>query len=508
MVLDVDTARKYCHVSESEQILLESRARPIVILDVLSGIDLPQSIAPNISTLGMMLPYTPLHYLLMQKGDDFPDVLVMTSGNISDEPIVYTNSSARQELGEIADGFLFNDREIETRLDDSVIMELDDHPYFYRRSRGYAPSPIKFPQILENILATGAELKNTFCLTRGNYAFLSHHIGDMENLETLLAFEVGIPHYEHIFKVKPEAIACDMHPDYLSSRYASERTCAEGIPLFPVQHHHAHLAAVLADNRWNTTDPVIGICLDGTGYGLDEKIWGGEILYGGYAQFDRKFHLEYMPLPGGDAATHNPDRIAAAYLWKSGFDWSPDIPAISSYNPDDLVTLKKQLEKNINCPQTSSMGRLFDAVAGLIGLRQSVNYEAQAAIELENIIDPSIHDTYCFEVTDDQIRFDLLLKDIVDDLRKRKNVGEIATKFHNAVRNLILNFSDILRQETGCKIVALSGGVFQNRYLIRNAMDDLQRNGFKVMVHRDVPANDGGIALGQALVTNYLMKGQ
>lgn len=508
MVVDVDTARKYCHVSESEQALLDSRSRPIVILDVLPGIDLPNAIAPNVNTLGIMLPYTPLHYLLMQKGRDFPDVLVMTSGNISDEPIVYTNGDARQELAEIADGFLLSDRDIETRLDDSVIMELNDHSYFFRRSRGYAPTPIRYSQNLGNILATGAELKNTFCLTRGNYAFLSHHIGDMENLETLSAFETGIPHFEHIFKVKPDAIACDMHPDYLSSRYAAGRSCAENIPLYPIQHHHAHLSSVLADNHWESTDPVIGICLDGTGYGLDEKIWGGEILYGGYAQFDRKYNLEYMPLPGGDAATHNPDRIAAAYLWKTGLDWSPDIPAISSYNPDDLDILRKQLEKNINCPQTSSMGRLFDAVAGLIGLRPSVNYEAQAAIELENAIDPNIHETYCFEVSEDQIRIGPLLTQIVSDIRSGLGIGSISAKFHNAIRNMVLMVSDSLYQETGCKIVALSGGVFQNRFLIRNTLDDLQRNGFKVMVHRDVPANDGGIALGQALAANYLMKGQ
>jgi len=507
MVPDVETARKYCSVSESEQVLLESRATPIVILDRLSGVDLPQSIAPNVKSLGMMLPYTPLHYLLIERGEGFPDVLVMTSGNISDEPIVYTNSNARHELEGIADGYLLNDRDIETRLDDSVIMELNDHPYFYRRSRGYAPAPLKFKQDLGEILAAGAELKNTFCLTRGNYTFLSHHIGDMENLETLRAYEEGIPHYEHIFKVKPEAIACDMHPDYLSSRYATDRSCLEGIPLFPIQHHHAHLAAVLADNRWETTEPVIGISLDGTGYGLDGNIWGGEILYGGYAQFERKFHLENMPLPGGDAATHNPDRIAAAYLWKSGIGWSPDIPAISSYNSDDLEILRIQLEKNINCPQTSSMGRLFDAVAGLIGLCRSINYEAQAAIELENTIEPSIQDTYCFEVSDDQILLGPLLKDIVSDLHNGKNVGVIAAKFHNAVRNLVLMVSGLVYQETGCKIVALSGGVWQNRYLIRNAMDDLQREGFKVLVHRDVPANDGGIALGQALAANYLMKG-
>lgn len=508
MVLDVETARKYCEISESEQELLESRAKPIVILTRRDEIQLPDFVAPNVKTLGIMLPYTPLHYLLVEKAEGFPDMLVMTSGNLSDEPIVYTNETAKSYLSEIADGFLFNDRDIETRLDDSVLMSVNESPYFLRRSRGYAPSPLKFQQELGRVLATGAELKNTFCLTRGNYAFLSHHIGDLDNLETLKALEEGIPHYEKLFKVKPDAIASDVHPDYLASRYASDRSCTEKLPLFLIQHHHAHLASVLADNRWESVEPVTGICLDGTGLGTDGKIWGGEVLLGGYAHFERIFHLDYMPLPGGDAATLNPNRIAAAYLWKNGIEWSNDLPVIQSFDPHNLSLLHTQLERDINCPQTSSMGRLFDAVAALIGLKQSVNYEAQAAIELENAIDPSVNDTYCFEIEKGLIHFGSLLNEIVTDLNNRKSIGYIAAKFHNAVRNLVLNVSTQVLQQTSSKIVALSGGVWQNRFLIQNSIDDLERSGFKVLVHRDVPANDGGIALGQAIAANYMMKGR
>ena len=255
----------------------------------------------------------------------------MTSGNLSEEPIAFTNSSAFSELDSIADGFLLHDREIETRVDDSVVTEVNNERYFYRRSRGFAPDPIRIDLELKPLLSVGAELKNTFCLTSENYAFLSHHIGDLQNLETLQAFETGIPHYENLFKIKPQAIACDLHPDYLSTQYAEKRACQENIPLIPVQHHHAHLASVLADNNWVDDEPVIGIIFDGTGYGLDGNIWGGEFLYGGYAQFARKFHLEYMPLPGGDSATLHPAKIAAAYLWKNGIAWADDIPSIQFF---------------------------------------------------------------------------------------------------------------------------------------------------------------------------------
>lgn len=507
MVADTLTAGKYCQFSVFEETLLKSRARPVVILDRKSGINLPNSIAPNVNTLGIMLPYTPLHYLLLESEADYPDVLIMTSGNISEEPIAYTNETAKSDLSTLVDGYLLNNRDIETRMDDSVVSESSKSIYFFRRSRGYAPQPLRFKKKMRQVLATGAELKNTFCLTKDHYAFLSHHIGDLQNLETYSAYEQSISQYEKIFKASPEFIACDMHPDYLSTRYATERSCDQDLEVFPVQHHHAHLASVLGDNNWESNEPVLGLCFDGTGYGNDGAIWGGEILFGGYTYNKRKYHLEYMPLPGGDAAIRHPGRIAAAYLWKFGKNWDLNIPAIASLNIEERNTLDRQLRNDLNCPKTSSMGRLFDAVAGLIGLRLSVNYEAQAAIELENLIDPSVSEAYSFKISNDEIQIKDLIENILDDFKNKLPLGKISAKFHNGIRLLALDSCGLLSRETGCKTIALSGGVWQNRFLVRSVKEDLEKNGYQVLVHKNIPANDGGIALGQALVANYSMKG-
>jgi hydrogenase maturation protein HypF len=506
MVFNIAIAEKHCEMNSFERKLLESSEKPIVILKRKMSSEIPYHIAPGVSTLGIMLPYTPLHYLLMEPEPIFPEVLVMTSGNLSEEPIAFTNSNAMTELDPIVDGFLFHDREIETRVDDSIVADVSKEIYFYRRSRGFAPDPIRLGMDLESVLSVGAELKNTFCLTRDNYAFISHHIGDLQNLETLKAFEEGIPHYENLFKIKPLAIACDKHPDYLSTQYAEKRACQESLPLISVQHHHAHLASVLAENNWNTNEPVIGISFDGTGFGIDGKIWGGEFLYGGYAHFERKLHLEYMPLPGGDSATLHPSKIAAAYLWKCGLEWTDEIPSIRSLSSDFKPILRSQLEKDVNCPETSSFGRLFDAVASLAGLRQEVNYEAQAAIELENVINQDQDKAYRFEIDDKQIRIASLLKAIILDIRKKALIADIASKFHNSVRLLVLEGCNRVSQETGCKTVALSGGVWQNKFLINHAIKDLEEGGYRVLVHHQVPANDGGIALGQALVANFQLR--
>ena len=449
-----------------------------------------------------MLPYTPLHYLLLEPEPDYPQVLVMTSGNTSEEPIAYTNPSAKSELAKIADGFLLNDRDINMRVDDSVIAEHLGKPCFFRRSRGYAPNPLQPGIDMKEILAVGAELKNTFCLTRENYAFLSHHIGDLENLETLKAFEACIPHYEHIFKVNPQAIARDLHPDYLSSRYAQNRAQVEDLPIIYVQHHHAHLAACLADNRSQTDEPVIGVILDGTGLGTDGHIWGGEFLFGNYAGFERLAHLEYYPLPGGDSAVRQPKKLAAAYLKQAGIAWYEDLQPIQALDDQEKNVLNTQLEKDINCPYTSSMGRLFDAVASLIGLRQVINYEAQAAMELEASAEPDIHDSYAFGFDGEIIRPGPLLEALVSDIRNGLQPGKIAAKFHNAVVKMIVEVSRELNRTTGCKIVALSGGVWQNLYLLKQAVPALQAAGFQVLTHRQVPPNDGCIALGQALIAN------
>ena len=503
MVFDISIVEKHCDMNPTERSLLGSKEKPIVILNRKPTSKIPSTIAPGVKTLGIMLPYTPLHYLLMGPEPGYPEVLVMTSGNMSEEPIAFTNSSALAELNPIADGFLLHDRKIVTRVDDSVITEVRNKGYFFRRSRGFAPDPVRLDLELRPLLSVGAELKNTFCLTRDNYAFLSHHIGDLQNLETLQAFEVGIPHYENLFKIKPEAIACDLHPDYLSTQYAENRSCNKNLPLIPVQHHHAHLASVLADNNWVTDDPVIGISFDGTGYGLDGAIWGGEFLYGGYAQFERKLHLEYMPLPGGDSATLHPAKIAAAYLWKNGIEWAEYIPSIQSFSSNQKSVLLSQLKKNINCPRTSSLGRLFDAVASLAGVRHEVNHEAQAAIELENLINPEQEKAYHFEIDGQQIKIAAVLESIVFDLQNNVSMSDISAKFHNSVRLMVLEGCNKISMETRCKTIALSGGVWQNKFQISHAIADLEEIGYRVLVHHQVPANDGGIALGQALIANF-----
>lgn len=502
MVFGIETVEKYCHINNAEKTLIKSFERPIVILPRKEGTQIPEQIAPGIKTIGVMLAYTPLHLLLLEPESDYPDMFVMTSGNISDEPITYTNVSAKEVLSSIADGFLFHDRDINTRVDDSVLTEYNGQKYFYRRSRGYAPNAITLPNRSLEILAVGGELKNTFCLTKEKYAFISHHIGDLKNMETYQAFTEGIVNYQHMFNIRPQFIACDLHPEYLSTKYAYRYTEVNNIPLLQVQHHHAHLTACLADNEWNSDESVIGICLDGTGYGMDNQIWGGEILIGGFQMLQRKYHLEYMPLPGGDSAILHPNRIAAAYLWKLGLPWDDHIPAIKSLTSEEKSVMKRQLESHINTPNTSSMGRLFDAAASLIGLRHTINYEAQAAIELEQITEPSITDAYTFEISEDIINLNGIISNILIDINHAIHTAIIATKFHNAIANLILVLCKQIENENNLHHVALSGGVWQNQYLLRKTYQILTEEGFSVLIHHNIPPNDGGISLGQAVIAN------
>jgi len=502
MVFRIEYVDKYCLINDTEKTLIESIERPIVILPIIQGRHITEQIAPGMKTLGVMIAYTPLHLLLLEPESGYPDIFIMTSGNISDEPIAYTNESAKEVLSSIADGFLFHNRDINTRIDDSVLTELNGQKYFYRRSRGYAPNAVTLPNRSLEILAVGGELKNTFCLTKEKYAFLSHHIGDLKNLETYRAFTEGITNYQQMFNIKPQFIACDLHPEYLSTKYAYRFSKVNNIPLIQVQHHHAHLTACLADNKWDTNENVIGICLDGTGYGMDNQIWGGEILIGGYQMFQRKYHLEYMPLPGGDNAILHPNRIAAAYLWKLGLPWDDNISAIKSLTSEEKSVIKRQLESRINTPNTSSMGRLFDAVASLIGLRHTINYEAQAAIELEQITEPSITDSYTFEISEDIINLNSVISNILMDINHAIHAAIIATKFHNAIANLILVLCKQIKNENDLHHVALSGGVWQNQYLLRKTYQILAEEGFSMLVHHNTPPNDGGISLGQAVIAN------
>ena len=528
MMADIETIRHHCLLTDPEEKLLLSWERPVVLLHRKPGSNIPPSVAPNQDTLGVMLPYTPLHHLLFTQPQLAADVrenmpptltaLVMTSGNLSEEPIAYTNTAARERLAPLTDAFLLHNRDIHTRCDDSVVRMIENsglpQTIQLRRSRGYAPNPIKLPWGGSQILAAGAELKNTFCLTKDNFAFLSHHIGDMENYETLGSFEEGIHHFENLFRISVQAIACDLHPDYLGTRYAQERAQADQIPLYQVQHHHAHIAACMLDNGLSGDSPVIGVSFDGTGYGQDGAIWGGEFLIADYRGYHRFAHLEYTPLPGGDAATRKPYRIALAQLWHHGLPWDEDLPPIIAACGDDMSMLRSMLKHRINTPLTSSVGRLFDAAAALSGVRAEVNYEAQAAIEFEALADPVESSLYPFTTSTHSADPDNLDQDPVNlvlgtapvyhalltDLRSGVPLPTISAKFHNGLAAAVLDICRAARSQFALNQVALSGGVWQNMTLLAKTIPLLEGDGFKVYTHQQVPPNDGGLVLGQAAV--------
>jgi len=346
----------------------------------------------------------------------------------------------------------------------------------------------------------GPELKNTFCLTRGRYAFLSHHIGDMQNYETLRSFEDGIAHYERLFRIQPQAIVHDLHPDYLSTRYARQRGLEGGLPTLAVQHHHAHVAACMADNGLTGEEPVIGVSFDGTGYGDDGAIWGGEFLTADYSAFQRPFHLAYFPLPGGDAAIRRPARTALALLWSLGIEWEESLAPAADLCMEERLALRVQLERSLNTPRTSSLGRLFDAVAALAGGRQKVNYEAQAAIELEAALDPTERGAYPFELQKESVDPGPAIRALLADIRAGTALPVISARFHNGLAEMVRQVCREIRRETGLSRVALSGGVWQNMALLERALGTLQAEHFEVLIHHQVPSNDGGVSLGQALV--------
>ncbi len=505
MSSDLETIRNFANISAEEEKMLVSTQSPIVVLNLTEqGKKLAGIVAPDQNTLGFMLPYTPLHYLLLEKANNYPEVLVMTSGNISEEPIVTENDEAFEKIGNIADAFLLHNRPIETRIDDSVLTQVVGQPYFIRRARSYAPSPIRLPFNTAPVLATGTHLKNTFALSRDRYAFVSHHIGDLENQETLDAFTQAIDHYQQIFRIQPQLIAADLHPDYLATRYAQELSTKEQLPLIQVQHHHAHISSCLADNGWKSNDQVIGLAFDGTGYGLDGAIWGGEVLLANYSGFERRFQLEYAPLPGGDVSIRKPARLALAYLHHFGLlENAEDLAPYHYLDEIERQVLIHQVETGFNTPLTSSMGRLFDAVASLIGLYQEINYEAQNAIRLEAIADPDESSAYEFPIQASQLLIKPLFEQILTDLRGNLPQSTISAKFHNSIIRLALEVSEQLRSETGLNTVAISGGVWQNKRLINNLIPALEKAGFIPLWHHQVPTNDGGVALGQLLTALF-----
>ncbi len=507
MMPDLEAIEEHCFVTEAERELLKSTARPIVLLRRKSESNICKEVAPLQDFIGVMLPYTPLHYLLLEKADGFPQALVMTSGNVSEEPIATDNDEARQRLPSLADAFLMHNRDIYIRCDDLVVRVFEKEIYPIRRSRGYAPFPVKLPWEVPPLLAAGSELKNTFCFTNKNYAFLSQHIGDMENYETLKSFEQGVEHFEQLFRVKPEAIAYDLHPNYLATRYALERAERENLQAIGVQHHHAHIAACMAEHGLDGSEPVIGVSFDGTGYGEDGAIWGGEFLIADYKSYQRPFHLQYFPLPGGDASIKKPARTVLALLWSLGLEWDGRLVPVAQFNQEEQKLLHAQLEKKINTPMTSSMGRLFDAAAALAGVRQIVNYEGQAAIEFEALADPDEAGSYSFGLNQNEVEVRSGMEELIKDFKAGIPVSKISARFHNGLAETVRMTVNQMNRETGIRTVALSGGVWQNFTLIGRTLSLLRTDGFTVYLHRQVPTNDGGLSLGQAIIAASRLRG-
>jgi hydrogenase maturation protein HypF len=503
MVSDLKTAETFCEIEPQAKEALTSRQRPIVLLPKKPGIAIAGAVAPRQHDLGLFLPYTPVHYLLFAIGQ-FP-ALVMTSGNLSEEPIAIDNREAATRLSGVANAYLVHNREILLRCDDSVVKPVAGRVRQFRRSRGYVPAPLELHKEVPSILAVGGELKNTICLTRGRNAFLSQHIGDLENAESLEFFHEAVEHLQRILQIHPDTIAHDLHPGYFSTKWALAQT---GARLVGVQHHHAHIASCMAENA--IEGKVIGFALDGTGYGADGAVWGGEALLASYASFERAGHFEYVPLPGGAAAIREPWRMGVSYLAHTfGRDFlGLGIPFTDKIAQGKAEMMLRMMERRVNSPLTSSCGRLFDGVAAVIGIREAVNYEAQAAMEMESaaLAAPEHAGAYSFSLIRDgnswQIGVRALFEAIVNDLKKKTAVETICLRFHNGLVEILFRLAERLREEFSLHRICLSGGTFQNGYLLSTLLRKLEANGFEVFTHAAVPAGDGGLSLGQALVAS------
>jgi hydrogenase maturation protein HypF len=511
MSKDITAIRSYCEILPEEEKLLLSPQRPIVLLRKKDKVkSIAESVAPSIKYLGVMLPYAPLHHLLFQ-GNKYT-ALVMTSGNLSDEPIVVDNAVALQTFRGMVDGYLIHNRDIYNRCDDSIAMVVDKEPIILRRARGYTPLPIKLPQSIPQILGCGSELKNTFCLTKKNFAFISQHIGDLKTAEAYSFYQETITRFEKLFRIKPEIIAFDLHPNYLSTQYALDKIsgATKQIQGVQVQHHHAHIASCMAENE--ITEKVIGIAMDGTGYGTDGNIWGCEFLISDYASFDRVGHLAYIPLPGGDIAAVESWRMAISYLYSIYQEEMTKLPLpiFKEIEEEKLKIILRIIQKKINAPLCSSAGRLFDAVSALLGICFESKYEAQAAIELEMIADESVTGRYGFNISETEGKQIIVCKqmivDIIDDLKRNIDKSVITAKFHNTVVAFAVEMSKKIRQKTGLNSIALSGGTFQNRLILSRLTAELKESGFKVYTHHIVPPNDACISFGQIIVANAILE--
>ncbi len=490
MCRDIKEAEKYAVINSAEKRLLLSPQRPIVLLKKKDRKE-NMHISEN-GNIGIMLPYTPVHHLVLS-GD--VKSLVMTSANFSDLPIVYKNEDALKNLSGIADGFLLNDREIHVRCDDSLLWEFNGSPYFARRSRGYCPYPVTTGSLLPRLLACGAEQKASFCLSRENHVFPSQHIGDLKNLESLENFEEQIKHFENILDIKPQGVVCDLHPDYLSTRYAEERAENENIPLYRVWHHHAHMASCMADN--GLRDDCIGIVFDGTGLSPEGKICGAEFLVGGYTEIRHAGTMYPIALPGGDVAIKEVSRIGISLLETSGV-------SARGYFGDAAEEITKQLSGGINCPSSRGMGRLFDGVSAILGVKRHASYEGQAAILLEAAAEDGISRVYPYTIgkISSKYVFDWreMIKEIHEDLKNGKSVGEISAVFMNTIIDYSASMTKLIAEESGIKKVVLSGGTFQNMYLLKGITSRFSHEGFEVYTHKRVSTNDEGISLGQIMI--------
>ncbi len=487
MCRDVETARKFAEISKEEENYLTSHRRPIVLLRKKERESLSH-ISEN-GYVGIMLPYTPVHHMLLEGG---LSSVVMTSANISDLPIVYKDEEMYEKLSSVCDGFLTNNRDIHMRCDDSLMWVYGGKEYFARRSRGYVPYPVNAGKALLPILACGAEQKASFCISRSNHVFPSQHIGDLKNLESLENYEVQIAHFERMLDVLPKAIVCDMHPDYLSSEYAEKRARTENLPLIKVQHHHAHMAACMADNEYE--EKCIGIIWDGTGLGTDGKIWGAEFLVGDFRSFERCGTILPVKLPGGDRATREIHRIGKSLLLSSGIDVSDE-------------SIKKLFELNINCPEATSMGRLFDGASAILGICENASYEGQGATLLESVASENSERVYPYKINNNDGMYVFDWREMIAEIAKEKDVIDASAAFMNTLADMAAEIAKRISEDTGIRTVALSGGSFQNMYILSRLEKKLSDMGFRVLTHRRVSANDEGISLGQLYIAAEKIKG-
>ncbi|MFA5710235.1 carbamoyltransferase HypF [Mycolicibacterium sp.] len=509
LVRDLDVARRYAEIDDHEAAILSSRQRPIVLLRRRRDAPIADAVAPGNPWIGVLLPYTPVHHLLLAPAPGtahrVPEAIVLTSANRSDEPICYSAQDAAQRLPELSDAVLDHDRPIHVPCDDSVVRVVEGRELPIRRSRGFAPLPVDLGRDGPAVLAVGGELKNTFCLTDGRRAYCSAHVGDMGTLETLRAFEQSVGQMTTMRR-SPTRLAADLHPSYLTRGWAERNAGAR--PLDLVQHHHAHVVSLLAEHG-RLGEPIVGVAFDGTGFGTDGAVWGGEILALGTdsRRFTRVGHLAAVPMPGGDAAVRNPCRMALSHLWSAGIEWTPDLASVRALSSSELRLLNSQFGSGVGCVSCTSMGRLFDAVASLLGVRHTIEYEGQAAIELEYLAETAAPASasgavpaLALPVTADGILDPApLIRDIVAQLRAGAGTAELAAAFHRAVAVAV---ADIVAQvSVSGQLVGLTGGVFQNVLLLRACRSLLEGSGFEVLVHRTVPPNDGGLALGQAAVS-------